>query len=144
MKKSFISTTLIITGFALCACETVPNSTKIANYEKMMVDSYVGKSVDNVVINLGPPNSNYTLSDGREVLQYRSVKTDHYSYGSSFSLGSGWGNYHNRGSVLLAWPLFGPYYDNNFNTREYVCVRRFLITKEKKVEDFKWEGNSCF
>lgn len=144
MKRNKILFAIGVCGLSLAACETIPNETRIANYEKSMIDTYVGKSIDNVILALGPPNSSHPLTDGREILQYKNVRIDQSSFGSSFSIGGGFGSYHNRGAVILSWPFFSPFYDNSINTRELVCIRRFLISKDKKVEDFKWEGNSCF
>jgi hypothetical protein len=144
--KSYMHKAIMFSSLALIlgACQTVPYQTKVDNFEAPIRAKYVGKSVDNVVLDMGPPNSNYTLSDGREVLQYSKKRMDRTSMGGTIAIGTGFGGYHNRGSVVMAWPFFSPFYDNSYNERELVCVKRFLVDKDKKVTDFRWEGNACF
>ncbi len=144
MKKLLGGALLGLFAIGISACETIPYQTRLDNFEGPIKAKYIGQSVDNVVLDMGPPSSSYTLSDGREIIQYSSRRTDRSSAGGTIALGTSFGHYYNRGSVLMAWPMFSPYYNDGYSERELVCIKRFMVNKDKKVEDFRWEGNSCF
>ena len=74
MKR--LLTALTLSALALtAACETVPYDERVKAYEDSVALRFVGKSVDELILAFGPPNSSYKLSDGRDVLQYEVDRT---------------------------------------------------------------------
>ncbi len=146
MKKLVLIPTLIAV-LGLAACETVPYKDRAALYQKQVSDKYVGQSVDNVVLDLGPPSSTYPLTDGREMLQFETKKDGYYPRTSGYvSVGTGWGGgWHrgNYGGIGIGIP-FPMEYPDGYNSNEAKCVKRFIVNKQKLVESFAFEGKGCF
>jgi hypothetical protein len=131
------------------ACETIPYEERVKAFEDSVTIRFVGKSVDELILAFGPPNSSYKLSDGRDVLQYEIDRT--YTTGG--------GSYTSYQTATRTRQVR----DKDGNVREVeeretipvqnvepirtinqACVRRFVVTPDKRVEAFRWEGNACF
>ncbi|MEN9855795.1 MAG: hypothetical protein RLZZ157_921 [Pseudomonadota bacterium] len=148
MRHTLLGTCLLA-SLLLTACETIPYEERVKAYEDGIAARFIGKSSDDLVLALGPPQSTYKLSDGREVLQYT----------NNLTFQSGGGSYTRYETVTRTRQVR----DASGVTREVAesqqipvqqidpiqttvrtCTRRFVITSDKRVADFKWEGNACF
>ncbi len=142
MAKKFTIISLGAIAFlGLGACQTVPSAERAKLYENTMREQFVGKSFDAVVLAFGPPNSNYTMNDGRTMYQYNFTQTSTYSSGGSLYYGGMYGGRHSSIGYGFGLPfqILG-----GTNQYTHVCTRRFLVNNAKIVEDFKFEGNSCY
>jgi|APTNR8051073442_1049403.scaffolds.fasta_scaffold00318_2 hypothetical protein len=134
---------------ALNACQTVPYAQRLASFEADMNNRFVGKSADLVVLAFGPPHSSYTLTDGREVAQYREERSntfggDTYTSYNTVSRSREIINPDGTRRVVTELQQMPITSMTPIQTRHELCTRRFVISKEKVVEAFAWEGNSCF
>jgi hypothetical protein len=154
-SASALSLALALSGvLALSACATpaereARRQARIQAFEQSVRDQFVGKPVDHLVLTLGPPSSTFTLSDGREVLQYdqgRTVTEGGESY-TTFE------TYVRQRVVRDANGVQRVVEDREtvpvtsrspVRTYHLRCVRRFVADKAKIVESFRWEGNACF
>ncbi len=148
MKRLLIAMSL--TALALtAACETVPYEERVKAFEDSVNLRFVGKSVDELILALGPPNSSYKLSDGRDVLQYeidRTFTTGGGSY-TSFETATRTRQVRdNDGTVRNVEERQTIPVQNvsPIQTINQVCARRFVVTPDKRVSEFRWQGNSCF
>jgi hypothetical protein len=148
MKR--LLTALTFSALALtAACETVPYEERVKAFEDSIAARFVGKSVDELILAFGPPQSSYKLSDGRDVLQYESDRT--------FTTGGGsYTSYQTATRTRQVRDKDGTV--RNVEERETIpvqnvdpirtinqlCTRRFVVAADKRVETFRWEGNSCF
>lgn len=131
------------------ACETVPYEDRVKAFEDSVTARFVGKSVDELILAYGPPNSSYKLSDGRDVLQYeidRTYTTGGGSYTSYQTATRTRQVRDNDGAVRNVEERQSVPVQNIEPIRTYnqVCTRRFVVTQDKRVEAFRWQGNSCF
>lgn len=131
------------------ACETVPYEERVKAFEDGVTARFVGRSVDELILAFGPPNSSYKLSDGRDVLQYESDRTFTSGGGSYTSYNTVTRTRRIResdGTVRNVEEQQTVPVQNVEPIRTYnqVCIRRFVITPDKRVETFRWQGNSCF
>ena len=144
--KKLVLIPLIAMIVGLGACETVPYQDRAALYHKEVSAKYVGRSSDNVILDFGPPSSTYPLSEGREMLQYETRREGYTQRTSGYvSIGSGWGwggGWRHRsypfGGVGVNFPITG-----NYNSKDMVCAKRFIVNKAKIVESFAFEGREC-
>jgi hypothetical protein len=148
MRHKFTFLTLIAMGM-LGACETIPYEERVKAFEYRVAERFVGKSVDEVILSLGPPNSSYKLSDGRDVLQYeldRTYTTGGSSYTSYQTITRTRQIRDNDGSVRNIEERQSVPVQNiePIRTINQSCTRRFVITQDKRVEAFRWDGNACF
>lgn len=150
MKLRFALTALAgLAVVAVGACSTVPHEERVAAYEAAMKTRFVGKSADELVLTLGPPDSSFKLSDGREVFQYEN-RSEFIGGGETYSdwvtrtsyrtVRNGDGSRvrvpaHVSIPVVRTTPIYS-------QTR--VCINRFVVDVNSTVEDFRWEGNACF
>jgi hypothetical protein len=134
-------------GLVLAGCETVPYAQRLATYEAGL-NAFVGRSVDEVVIAHGVPDSTFTLTDGRQVLQYTSQRTV-TSGGDSWT---SWDTVRRTRSFREPDGTVRQVVDeeqvpvqrtNPIVTRDLRCTLRFVIKPDKTVESARWEGNSC-
>ena len=148
MKR--LLTALTFSALALTsACETVPYEERVKAYEDSVALRFVGKSSDELILAFGPPNSSYKLSDGRDVLQYeidRTFTTGGGSYTSYESRTRTRQVRDNDGTVRnieerVSYPVQNI---EPIRTINQVCTRRFVVGQDKRVETFRWQGNSCF
>jgi hypothetical protein len=145
----------VLTALALsaltvtAACETVPYEDRVKAFEDSVTARFVGKSVDELILSFGPPNSSYKLSDGRDVLQYESDRTHTTGGGSYTSYETATRTRQVRdqdGTVRNVEERQSIPVQNVEPIRTYnlVCTRRFVISQSKQVESFRWQGNACF
>jgi hypothetical protein len=143
-------TALTLTTLALtAACETVPYEERVKAYEDSVAMRFVGKSVDELILAFGPPNSSYKLSDGRDVLQYEVDRTFTTGGGSYTSYETQTRTRRVRdddGTVRRVEERYTVPVQNvePIRTINQECVRRFVVSQDKRVETFRWQGNSCF
>lgn len=149
MKNKISGALILVSCVALIGCETVPRAQRVAQFESNIHDRFIGKSVDEVILAFGPPDSRSELTDGREVIQYETRKAgtrvSEPRVTTSVSVGGVWGGgrYHHGypyGGVSVGFPFPN---DNYYPSRPLTCKKRFTISVEKKVEDFSWEGDGC-
>jgi hypothetical protein len=131
------------------ACETVPYEDRVKAFEDSVTARFVGKSVDELILAFGPPNSSYKLSDGRDVLQYEIDRTFTSGGGSYTSYQTATRTRQVRdsdGTVRNVEESHSVPVQNYEPIRTYnqVCTRRFVVTQDKRIEAFRWQGNSCF
>ncbi len=148
-KFGLCSALLLGASLALSACQTIPYPERLAAFENQMKDRFVGKSVDQLILAFGPPESSYTLSDGRDVVQYKDERTI-TSGGDSYT------SFETASRVRVVRDKNGnpqriveTYHVPTTNispvyTSHQKCAKRFIVSKQKIVEGFAWEGNSCF
>lgn len=107
-----MKTKLYIIGFIfLSGCATT------ANYQEAM-ESWLGKSEEELVTKWGAPQSVYTLSNNKKILSYiedlgGSARTN-VSYGTAYTTYS-----------------------------QHTCKTDFVLDTSGQIESFKFEGNSC-
>lgn len=150
MNNNFKYALLGFACIALSGCETIPRAQRVANFEKDIHDRFIGKSVDEVILAFGPPDSRSNLTDGREVIQYETRKTgtriSEPRVRTNVSVGGVWGGggYHHHGYPYGGVSVGIPFPNDNYSeSRALTCKKRFTISVDKKVEDFAWEGNGC-
>jgi hypothetical protein len=148
MKRLLIALTLSALTFT-AACETIPYEERVKAYEDSVSMRFIGKSVDELILAFGPPNSSYKLSDGRDVLQYEVDRTYTTGGGSYTSYQTATRtrqvrdndgtikNVEERQSIPVQTV-------EPIRTINQACTRRFVVAADKRVEAFRWEGNSCF
>jgi hypothetical protein len=148
MKRIF--SLLALSALALtAACETIPYEERVKAFEDSVTARFVGRSVDELILAFGPPSSSYKLSDGRDVLQYevdRTFTTGGGSYTSYQTATRTRQVRDNDGTVRNVEERQSIPVQNiePIRTINQVCTRRFVISTDKRVEDFRWQGNSCF
>lgn len=148
MRHRLTALTLIALAM-LGACETIPYEERVKAFEDAVTARFVGKSVDEVILALGPPNSSYRLSDGRDVLQYeldRTYTSGGGSYTSYQTITRTRQVRDSDGSVRNIEERQSVPVQNiePIRTLNQSCTRRFVIALDKRVEAFRWEGNACF
>lgn len=148
MKRTLFAFTLSALALT-AACETVPYEERVKAFEDSVTARFVGRSVDELILAFGPPQSSYKLSDGRDVLQYESDKTFTTGGGSYTSYETVTRNRQIReadGTVRTVQDRQSIPVTNTspIQTINQVCTRRFVVSQDKRVETFRWQGNSCF
>jgi hypothetical protein len=148
MKRTLFA--FALSALALtAACETVPYEERVKAFEDSVTARFVGRSVDELILAFGPPQSSYKLSDGRDVLQYENDKTFTTGGGSYTSYETVTRNRQIReadGTVRTVQDRQSIPVTNTspIQTINQVCTRRFVVSQDKRVETFRWQGNSCF
>ena len=104
--------TVVLYVLAIAGCATT------AGYEKTL-DSWLTGRVDDLVSSWGPPDREYRLSNGGQVLEY--------------------GRGSNR-SVQVCHPTRPICFDRDVS---HSCVTRFTTTPSGMIADWAWEGNDC-
>lgn len=110
---------LALPAIALAACASS------AAYEKML-NGWVGKPVDALVQEWGPPQATHTYEDGRRALQYRERATDFQPPVTAPS------PYTVRDEVIFPGSM-----------RELVCITTFEADEHGTIRSWKWRGNAC-
>lgn len=153
MAAGFRKTTLIAVALAgvlgAAACETIPYEERVAAYEASVRQRFVGQSADTLVLALGPPDSTFTLSDGRDLFQYSLDETrtrggDSYTaYETSTRVREVRAPDGTVSQVeeRISVPVVRT---NPIYTERRTCTRRFIIDQNDVVQDFAWQGNACF
>jgi hypothetical protein len=150
VSKSGLKIGALAILLALGACQTIPYAQRAANFETKMRTDFIGKSKDNIVLAFGVPHSSYMLTDGREVAQYFEEKT-YTTGGGTYTdyeyVVVGTRSVEQKDGSVKQVPITRaiPYLRTDpITTHHQECTRRFVIGKDKNIEDFKWQGNSCF
>jgi hypothetical protein len=134
---------------ALAGCQTVPYDERVASYETAMKQRFVGKSSDELVLTLGPPDSSFKLTDGREVYQYENRREAIFG-GDTYTdwvTQTSWRTVRNhdgsrsRVPVSVSVPVVR---STPVQSVTRVCIKRFVVDVNATVQDFRWEGNACF
>ena len=135
---------MVVLLFVLAGCKTTENYKKVLN-------TWVGVHVDNLVMQWGPPSNSYPLSNGGQVLEYRSdynvqmggntvnVPQTTYHRGNINTFGGGnpqFGNY--SGSSTTYVQQTTPVY----NIRQW-CTTRITINENGIITDWAFDGNNC-
>ena len=75
MKKNYLITLLILSTFIFSGCQTVKNKTdEIAKKENQKLSKYIGKSSNELRLNLGEPDEDYKNEKGNLELVYKTKK----------------------------------------------------------------------
>jgi hypothetical protein len=149
MNKRFVLTAVLASLTLTAACETIPYAERVRLFEESVNARFVGKSVDELVLALGPPQSSFKLSDGRDVLQYevdRMITTGGGSYTSYETVNRDRRVRDPDGTVRVIQDRQTIPVQNNqpIQTFNQLCKRRFVVDQNKQVVQFNWEGNACF
>lgn len=122
--------------------------TTTARYEADLQE-WVGQSLDTLVLAWGPPQSSYTLKDGRKVIEYLRQQIVHhpghmflmprtvYQEGLTYDNdGKPTGIFRSDGVVFL--PEEEPASDSFWQ-----CRTRFIVDTQDIIRQWHWEGNNC-
>ena len=75
MKKIFLISLLIVSAFIFFGCQTVKNKTdEIVEKENQKLSKYIGKSSNELRLNLGEPDEDYKNEKGNLELVYKTKK----------------------------------------------------------------------
>ena len=154
MKKLVLA--VLLGAASLSACETISPEERerraqlrVQAYEESVRARFVGRPADELVLTLGPPSSTFTLSDGREVLQY----DDRRSETTGGETWTSWQSVTRERVVVDANGVRRVVRERDsipvaqtspVRTYQFQCTRRFVIARDKTVESFRWGGNACF
>ena len=135
MRRTIIH---LVAVLALAGCASM-NEEATRKFQAEM-DSYVGKSVDELILARGVPTATAALSSGGKVLEYST---------SSTSISGGY-------SYLTYTPVFVPNSSGGgtwisvpshqtapIHTFERYCKLTFQVSPDNKVLNWKAEGNDC-
>jgi len=118
---------------------------------KSTMDSWVGRTADDMVASWGPPQSSYRMSDGRQVLQWsrsgsfympgmtttRPVTT--YNSGTVNAYGTGgYGTANYAGTSTTYLPVQSPGYNIPMT-----CTVRMTVSPQGVVTSWASQGNHC-
>ena len=133
---------------ALIAALLLGGCTTTANYEAAL-QQWVGRPLDDLVLAWGPPQSSYTLQDGRKVVEYLRQRVIYspgftwyrphtiYHQGQAYNAdGSPAGIYQDSSTIFIPEESPG-------DSRYLECRTRFTISKQGDIEKWGWEGNDC-
>jgi hypothetical protein len=104
------------------------------------LDSWIGKSADDLVVAKGPPTSTFQLSSGGRV----------FEYSKSGSVTSGGGSYtinqtvYKPGAGGGTWEYVPQQKALPTSTHEYSCKVVFKVSAANVVESWTSEGNRCY
>ena len=75
MKKIYLISILIVSTFIFSGCQTVKNKTdEIVEKENQKLSKYIGKSSNELRLNLGEPDEDYKNEKGNLELVYKTKK----------------------------------------------------------------------
>jgi len=75
MKKNYLISLLILSTFIFSGCQTVKNKTdEIVEKENQKLSKYIGKSSNELRLNLGEPDEDYKNEKGNLELVYKTKK----------------------------------------------------------------------
>jgi len=105
------------------------------------MDSWVGRSADDLISSRGPPTNSATLSTGGKVLEYA----------RSVMVSNGGGTYTTVVPVFVPNPAGGGSYVGvpsqqamPVTTSEMNCRILFRVSPANRVESWSAEGNACY
>lgn len=128
---------LVLTAFAISGCGIVAKRKEAFVAE---MDSYVGRSIDEVIKTRGVPTGTAPLSNGGKVVEYSSSKM----------ITSGGGSYTTYESLYIPgtnggkWAQVPVQNSTPITTSEARCKLLFTVSKDGLVENWKAEGNRCY
>ncbi len=119
----FIKPSILLLILVLAACAGQ------SNYRDML-QSWVGKSSDQLVDVWGGPDSIYQKDDGTKLLTFnRSQLTSSPAYGGMYGSNRGFG-------VGMGMPFY--------ETEERRCRTTFHVNKAKKITQYQYQGDYCY
>ena len=75
MKKNYLISLLILSSFIFSGCQAVKNKTdEIVEKENQKLSKYIGKSSNELRLNLGDPDEDYKNEKGNLELVYKTKK----------------------------------------------------------------------
>lgn len=121
-------------ALALTACVS-----QRENYQKA-VSGYVGGSIDEVVADIGPPDSSFQLADGRTVHEWEELTIEHRPrLMQSFSE-----RYYVESASGQLVPIHRPsMFDQNVDEITRICTTRFTVGADRQVQTVTFEGDGC-
>lgn len=126
-----LSALALLLATAGCALPTTQK------YEAKL-EPLIGQPVDELVMAWGPPQGNFTLSDGRTMIEYTRSEALVSRGGTSVGIG-GWSHGPSVGTgVSASFPL-----DGGYSGKGRYCRTRFIVSMERIVQAWSWEGNAC-
>jgi hypothetical protein len=123
---------------ALVACATPMQSAQ----DRSLL-SWQGASGDDLVAQLGAPESRTTLASGETLLQYRWTRT--VSEGG-YTVGMGAPAYQNGfggPSAFTGGDAALPRRYVPSQSAQQICVARFTLGADNRVREISWEGDGC-
>jgi|GEM_PF-386708 len=145
LQRNNMSLAPLIRALALVVFLTSCATTK--NYENILA-TWIGLNGDDLVASWGPPQNNYTRSDGGKVLEYTkqsSFQLGGYTYSTPVTTHhSGTVNTYNGG--MYGYSGTSTTFEERktpiqtFNTS---CVTRFTVDANDIIRSWAWEGNAC-
>ncbi|MEX2454396.1 MAG: hypothetical protein WD470_06815 [Rhodospirillaceae bacterium] len=111
--------------YAIMLAALVSACMSTAAYEAML-DGWVGRHVDALVQEWGPPQATHSYEDGRRSLQYRERTIQHVPPVTAFN------PYSARDTILFPGTV-----------RELACITTFEADAQGIVRSWKWRGNDC-
>jgi len=131
-----------ITPWSLPAALALAASACVSQQEtyQKAVSSYVGGSIDQVVVDLGPPDSSFQLADGRTVYEWEELTIEHrprpmQSFSERYYVENDSGQL-----VPVHRPsMFGQDVDEITRT----CTTRFTTGPDRQVQAVAFEGDGC-
>jgi len=118
---------------------TIIGSATTKNY-KIMLNTWKGVHVDNLIASWGPPQSSYTLSNGGKVIEYvrqRTFQTGGYTVPKKerdVGISS-------RGDIYIVNKK--TYVEKPVKTHNRYCITRFTISPYGIIVGWSFEGNDC-
>ena len=129
---------ILLISVVIIGILTIIGSGTNKNY-KIMLNTWNGVHVDNLIASWGPPQSSYTLSDGGKVIEYvrqRTVQTGGYTIPKKTT---------DIGMVLGEIYIVEKetYIEVPVQTDERYCRTRFRISPHGIIIAGSFEGNDC-
>lgn len=130
---------LLVLVFGLAGCAV---RAQRAEAFKQSMDSYVGRSADDLVVAKGPPTSTFTLSTGGKVFEYSKSAIVTSGGGSSTVMSSVYRPNPNGG--VGTWVQVPTQQARPVFSQEQSCKVLVQISAQNIVESWKSEGNACY
>lgn len=149
-----VSVILIVLLFAGCA------TARDRSHEKLL-DSFIGRSADDVIASQRLPDREYTLSDGRRILEFRRQREETVYESTPGEISNGPSSYRTTGTIRRVPSAIGsPSYEIETETREQrglrfitrapsvrpagtvvrECVTRLTVDQKGIVRDWSYQG----
>jgi hypothetical protein len=123
----------VLAALLLAACVS-----RQAEYQKA-VTGYVGGSIDDVVTDLGPPDSSFQLADGRTIHEWEELSIEHrprlmQSFSNRYYVET------DSGQVV---PLGPSILHEGVDEITRICTTRFTVGPDRQVQEVTFEGDGC-
>ena len=137
---------LVFASVLLASCATT------ANFEKTL-QSWVGKDVDRLIAEWGPPQSSFLLRDGGQVLEWtrqRTAQVGGFRYSTpqttyeagKVTVQTPGGRVTGTGTYSGTTTTYVQKQTSVYNVQQS-CSARFTVTGQGKISAWAWQGNSC-